>query len=805
MSIKINENVLKRYKSKAETFFRDSQSFAGDGKDNIKELFRSSKISAIELRNALESYILKNYDKVSGVEKSVMEEYLKVFYITFLKEPDKHLDSLLLQSSDVVSKLCPDLKKVMGDKKVSLKDTVKSTYLTKTKNWKELYTRDKNTDSLSQEEINILMHKMKSLIGSEKKEDIQMVTDYVKKMLSQYKPTNDLEDSQLEFLAKYISNRVQNDRLKQAGRQDLKEDIFIYVGTEKPNLGGYSIGDEIYLNKQSTLTENLAKFFQTVSHETEHWVQKQFAYYDDKTKAGLDAAMTDVIRDYYRKHHSEFDVYNENYRFEEIEEDAERVGSERAEYYLRDLGFEDKAQSVRSTHKNKTKARRFEYNVRRDENGNLMSRETFVFKVLDKAIKSNPDYVSEFKSLSILYELTGKLKSFDELVSGDFKINQEETRGVFEDYCKEFINQGELDNLDLSKFSEKEQCTIASRLISLLGFEEYQLSKMDKKEDAIHFHNALGKNERVAVEEFHLNVSKKIMDFMNNNYKHFSKLNDEGKFSSIIDMGYYDTYTARLRNDALYDKLEMGESELVKSVKESAIVAKEEWRLVWAAELLSKKSSKGTYEQRKAKGSKDGFIGDLLDAYDATEMEYQFESRKDYEESDIERVKKYIDSDGYNRLLIQDVRGHWRGRPSEEGFKVEYSQKQVSALVRLLKASQLLSNDKRLNPQGIDYVEKFTSIPEINYLLLNLRNDAYKDKDSYMAEMFENAKNAKQMPLKYRITEGEIRRGVTLDSIKKSIYGVRMPEIDKQTKELVSLRESELGVDSQNKESQEGR
>ena len=370
MSIKINENVLKRYKSKAETFFRDSQSFAGDGKDNIKELFRSSKISAIELRNAFESYILKNYDKVSGVEKSVMEEYLKVFYITFLKEPDKHLDSLLLQSSDVVSKLCPDLKKVMGDKKVSLKDTVKSTYLTKTKNWKELYTRDKNTDSLSQEEINILMHKMKSLIGSEKKEDIQMVTDYVKKMLSQYKPTNDLEDSQLEFLAKYISNRVQNDRLKQAGRQDLKEDIFIYVGTEKPNLGGYSIGDEIYLNKQSTLTENLAKFFQTVSHETEHWVQKQFAYYDDKTKAGLDAAMTDVIRDYYRKHHSEFDVYNENYRFEEIEEDAERVGSERAEYYLRDLGFEDKAQSVRSTHKNKTKARRFEYNVRRDENGN---------------------------------------------------------------------------------------------------------------------------------------------------------------------------------------------------------------------------------------------------------------------------------------------------------------------------------------------------------------------------------------------------------------------------------------------------
>ena len=77
MSIKINENVLKRYKSKAETFFRDSQSFAGDGKDKIKELFRSSKISAIELRNVLESYILKNYDKVSGVEKSVMEEYLK--------------------------------------------------------------------------------------------------------------------------------------------------------------------------------------------------------------------------------------------------------------------------------------------------------------------------------------------------------------------------------------------------------------------------------------------------------------------------------------------------------------------------------------------------------------------------------------------------------------------------------------------------------------------------------------------------------------------------------------------------------
>ena len=50
----------------------------------------------------------------------------------------------------------------------------------------------------------------------------------------------------------------------------------------------------------------------------------------------------------------------------------------------------------------------------------------------------------------------------------------------------DFLNN----NLDLSKFSEKDQCTIASRLIALLGSEEYQLSKMDKKRETQILHTS---------------------------------------------------------------------------------------------------------------------------------------------------------------------------------------------------------------------------------------------------------------------------------------------------------------------------
>ena len=65
---------------------------------------------------------------------------------------------------------------------------------------------------------------------------------------------------------------------------------------------------------------------------------------------------------------------------------------------------------------------------------------------------------------------------------------------------------------------------------------------------------------------------------------------------------------------------------------------------------------------------------------------------------------------------------------------MQYSQKQVSAMARLLKAAEKLTNDRSLNPEGRDYLAEFSEIPDIDYKLKELRDDL-KDEKSYMSEL----------------------------------------------------------------------
>ena len=71
---------------------------------------------------------------------------------------------------------------------------------------------------------------------------------------------------------------------------------------------------------------------------------------------------------------------------------------------------------------------------------------------------------------------------------------------------------------------------------------------------------------------------------------------------------------------------------------------------------------------------------------------------------------------------------------------VQYSQKQVSAMARLLKVAQLLTESKKLNPDGRDYLEEFTNVPDIEYKLKQMWED-FKDKNSYMYDLRQRARD----------------------------------------------------------------
>ena len=142
----------------------------------------------------------------------------------------------------------------------------------------------------------------------------------------------------------------------------------------------------------------------------------------------------------------------------------------------------------------------------------------------------------------------------------------------------------------------------------------------------------------------------------------------------------------------------------------------------------------------KTDSQKMKFIKGFIQAYDDTEEEYQYEKRANDDVMDIKRLQEIIETNGMNRMLTVDLDGKWIGRPDEEDFKVQYSQKQVSAMARLLKVAQLLTESKKLNPDGRNYLEEFTNIPDIEYKLKQMKAD-FKDENSYMYELRQRAKD----------------------------------------------------------------
>ena len=127
------------------------------------------------------------------------------------------------------------------------------------------------------------------------------------------------------------------------------------------------------------------------------------------------------------------------------------------------------------------------------------------------------------------------------------------------------------------------------------------------------------------------------------------------------------------------------------------------------------------------------FVEGFIQTYNETETELQYEYRKKFEAKDIQRVQEIIRINGLNVMLTADLDGNLVEKAVGE-FKRQYSEKQVSAMAQLLKAAQLLTNNKNLNPTGRNYLEEFSSVPSIESKLKQMKED-FNDKDSYMSKL----------------------------------------------------------------------
>lgn len=561
----------------AEEFFNDFNKYKDQYKPDV--LFSSISIEIMERRNALDNYILKYYSKLDDknpVDASIkrnMDRYLQTLYKRFVSKPNELLGSPFLKSSQIINIYCPEKIQIKGND-IDLRKKVNETYRENTKNPKELYVRDRNLDDLSKEDNDRLMHMLISEIGTDDKQMQGYQEGYLKKLIQQKSRVSELNPKQVEFVAKYINNLMLNSRLKQLGysREDIQSHI--YIGEDRKELGGFENGNSIYINKNSVLTTDIPSLIQVVCHETEHSIQEFEATRNPKSKIGLDLAISNVLRNYYFSE-KRYDVYHNNYRFEQIEQDAEYIGYTQAIIYLDMLGFKDEAKKLSDVKTKKSDSRRFEYDYRTDENGKKCTREEFFFNSLNNAIAKRPNMVSQYPALSLLYTQDGKVKSFEDIITSDFKVNDQSKSDILEDFCKYYISKGALDNLDLSKFSEEIQANVASRLITILGKENLQIGIMGQEKQQ-YYYKDVDENDKKGVEIFHLKNSRNIMRFMNKNYQHFMELQDKGKFSSIINMDYYDSNARSFKYDSKYENLAYNNKNHIEEIKQLAIEAEEQ-------------------------------------------------------------------------------------------------------------------------------------------------------------------------------------------------------------------------------------
>lgn len=250
------------------------------------------------------------------------------------------------------------------------------------------------------------------------------------------------------------------------------------------------------------------------------------------------------------------------------------VGLDLAIYnVLRDYYSIEKKEKCENN-KNEQESEKFEYDYKIDENGKRCTKEVFFYKSLNKAIEKNPNFVSEYPELSILYSKDGKVKSFEEIISKDSIIKEASKYKIPEYFCKYYISNGKLDGLELSGFSEKVQANIVSGLISILKDESIQIGIMDN-EVKKHKQENEEINDKIGDQSFHLKNTKYIMNFINTNYQNFRNLQEKNAFSYTMNMDYYDEVIEGFKNDSTYNNLAVYNPESIGEIKQLASEAEE--------------------------------------------------------------------------------------------------------------------------------------------------------------------------------------------------------------------------------------
>lgn len=263
-------------------------------------------VNLLGFRLALENYVLKYFKQPKTLElENAMKKLVRSIGENFSRKKINMLNSLFLQKENLNIFYKENELEIINNTMDSLK---KKTF--------SLYQKFSRGETLSNHEVKILMNYF--IYNKDASTDTYIYkaqVSYLQYLFKDFKAKITNVD-ELEFVANFTVVDYFRVFDKHVSRPE------VLVGNSGKNLRGQSHGPLVKINDQDLFANKLG-FLKTINHECRHAVQSKDARLY-KRKTSYEMAKREIFSRYLSS--NEFDTYKTNYRFEDIEKDAEKRG-----------------------------------------------------------------------------------------------------------------------------------------------------------------------------------------------------------------------------------------------------------------------------------------------------------------------------------------------------------------------------------------------------------------------------------------------------------------------------------------------
>ena len=371
---------------------------------------------------ALQHFLIQYIEKHGKNE--IVKKVLNKYYEDYKKYPHLFVDSPLVSNGFI-------------NRYVSLKDRfsilkVKKEFENEKVNL-ELNKHALRRNVLSNEQKNKLYSYLLKLLKENKPENNRLLEEHARLILNSNKKLNELNEMEANFYCAYIAMR--------AGQAKFTPSIHF---VRKANFIGRQFNGIIEINKNFGENLELWELTKILCHEATHTLQEMDAH-KKVSKRALEMVRYQLFNKYLNS--DSYDSYHQNYKYSDIEKDAENYALYYSEILLRTLGRIDLAEKVRKSNTATYNERNF-YEIMYNEQGQMISPDAFAVDNLDKIIREHPEEINNYAVLQNIYNKDGTRKPLSTLIAR--KINEDlKDKEIYDNYIHYAIVQNQLFEIDI--------------------------------------------------------------------------------------------------------------------------------------------------------------------------------------------------------------------------------------------------------------------------------------------------------------------------------------------------------------------